>query len=753
MNDPSTPPRNQEMSQRTDVREAAPTPILLFGMFRFDARGGLFRAGKDGGWTQIPLGSRALDVLLVLLSARGDLVTKPALMEAVWPDSVVEDANLTVQISSLRRVLDSGRTGGSCIQTVVGRGYRILLPVTVETNPSELPPVDEDLPDVAPSVSVLPAAPRRPRALPLIAAFLAIGLGAGALTVWRPWGGQPISLAQAPRLSLVVLPFQNLSGDPADDYLADGITDDLTSDLSHIPEAFVVANASARTYKAKAVDARIIGQQLGVRYVIEGSVRRIDATLRVNVQLIAAETGAQVWSDRFDEPIASLAAGQDAILARMRGALGISLVEIETASAFRAPPIAPDAYDLLLRARALRNQLPSERRSMETMSLYEQVLRLDPSSVLAMAGLAGYLVDERADQSYWTSFEKLERAETLMARARELAPNAEEVLVPETYRLRVNASCQEAMAAARRLIDLFPNNRAGYNFLGWCKTATGNAEEEAPLLEKLIRLNPRDPYLFNRYRRMGYAAMLLGRNEEAITFLERSLALNPEARTITRHWSYRNLVAAHANAGHEAEARQAMIEADRLWPFDTVRSRWPDSLHPVYAAQIRRYQEGLRRAGERDHADEDADFGVPAENRLRVENAGYTSKTVRGAVTIRTADLPAFIAERRPVIMDALSYFWGRAIPGATGLRHAGLGGSFADAAQTRLGRKAAELSGGDLSKPIVAVGWNSERFDGHNLTIRLVALGYTNVHWYRGGREAWEAAGLPETELVPTEW
>ena len=132
---------------------------------------------------------------------------------------------------------------------------------------------------------------------------------------------------------------------------------------------------------------------------------------------------------------------------------------------------------------------------------------------------------------------------------------------------------------------------------------------------------------------------------------------------------------------------------------------------------------------------------------------GYTPLTMPGATTIRTADLPRFIAERRPVILDPVNYSWGRSLPGAIGLKYAGFGGTLTDGAQERLGRKMAALTGGDLGKPIVAVGWNSERFDGRNLALRLVALGYTNVHWYRGGREAWEVAGLPETELVPQDW
>jgi rhodanese-related sulfurtransferase len=173
----------------------------------------------------------------------------------------------------------------------------------------------------------------------------------------------------------------------------------------------------------------------------------------------------------------------------------------------------------------------------------------------------------------------------------------------------------------------------------------------------------------------------------------------------------------------------------------------------VYVEQFRHFQEGLRLAGERDHANEDADFGVPADGELRAILAGPTPTGTPGATTIRTPDLPQLLSKTRPVIIDTASYSWGRSIPGAVGLKFSGLGGSFADAAQDHLRHKIGTLTGGNPDRPIVVVGFNSELFDGRNLALRLVALGYANVYWYRGGREAWEVAGLPETEVDIQEW
>jgi len=222
----------------------ATTEIFLFDEFRLDRRGeGLSRRDERGVFVPLSVGPRALDVLSMLVERAGQLVTKEEIMATVWRRSVVENANLTVQISALRRVLDQGRSEGSCIQTVAVRGYRLVVPVTrIET---------ADTPSMA-AASVAGA----PRA--------------------------------APRLSIVVLPFADLSEGGGQQYFADGITDDLTTDLSRLRHVLVISRNTAFTYKDQRVDAKQIGRELGVRYVLEGSVRRSGNQVRVNAQLIDA---------------------------------------------------------------------------------------------------------------------------------------------------------------------------------------------------------------------------------------------------------------------------------------------------------------------------------------------------------------------------------------------------------------------------------------------------------------------------------
>jgi TolB-like protein/DNA-binding winged helix-turn-helix (wHTH) protein len=366
---------------------------LAFEGWQFDLRArGLLRQDPNGVWVPVPIGARAGDILAFLLEQPGALVSKDSIMDAAWPNVTVEPNNLTVQIAALRRVLDEGRAGDSCIQTVPGRGYRFVPRVERAEESLSTPlsaPIAE--PIALPGTT---ACPRRPISRWLAAGSCGIAMVVLLVAVARHGGwfaGQP----SRPRLSIVVLPFANLSGDTKDDYLADGITDDLTSDLSHIAGALVTARESAYTFKGKAFDVRKIGEELGVRYALEGSVRRLGYTLRVNVQLISAETGVHLWSDRFDEDISNLSAGQEQIVARMRDELGISMVEIENARSLSERPTNPDAFDLILRVRSTRNLPPSQQRDEEALALLERALVIDPTSVYAMTYIAYYLLPGR----------------------------------------------------------------------------------------------------------------------------------------------------------------------------------------------------------------------------------------------------------------------------------------------------------------------------------------------------------------------
>jgi TolB-like protein len=632
-----------------------------FGEFLLDrSAGGLFRCDEHGVAVPVTLGSRALDVLGVLVERLGDLVTKQAIMDTVWPDTAVEENNLTVQISALRRVLDQGRTDGSCIQTVPGRGYRFVVPV------------------------------HRPADTP------------------RPLRRSPDAIAKAPRLSLVVLPFANFGGNPDQDYLADAITEDVTTDLSRLPGALVIARQSAAALRDRSIDLRRVGEDLGVRYAVEGSVRRLGNALRVNVQLISTETNTHIWADRFDQEITDLAAGQEAIVCRIGSALGIEVVDAESIRSVRDRPTNADAFDLVLRARSQQNQPFSDQRNDAAQELYEQALTIEPGSLRAILGLFRTLFLYWSHRGHWKDGDAEERAIRLLAAAQSIAPQDEGVMVSTVRLLAEQGKWWEMMAAAQRVINCYPGSVFGYLYLARGKIFTGEAETAIPLLARTIELNPRDPNLWDRYWRTAFAFQLIGRYDESITWHQRALAVCPGASRLLRSYRYLDMASAWALRGHVEEARRMVAEAQRNWPFTTVRSRW--RIYPMtktFQAQIANYQEGLRLAGLRDHAEEDADFGVAPDAGLRGEPVGYTPKTAPGVTTIRTQALEEFVAGRKPAVVDTMALSLGQSIPGAVGLRNAGLGGNLSDATQSRLGRKMLTLTGGDLNLAVVAVGWN----------------------------------------------
>ena len=316
---------------------------LLFEGFRFDRSGGdLFRLDQSGVAAPVPIGSRALRLLSLLVERPGELVSKDAIMDAVWPRMVVEEGNLTVQISALRRILDRGHEPNSCVQTVAGRGYRFIAPVTR---------VDSDAPSLSSDISI----------------------------------PEPIA---TPRLSIVVLPFKNLSNDTEQQYFADGITEDLTTDLSRIAHSLVISCNTAFTYRNKRIDTRQIGRELGVRYVLEGSIRRSGSRVRVTAQLIDAAADAHLWADRFDSDTVDLSSLQNEITSRIANALGVELIAAEAARLTEYP----DALDLVLRGRAVLWQPGTHDSYMEAINLFEHALALDPESVEAQSRLANALV-------------------------------------------------------------------------------------------------------------------------------------------------------------------------------------------------------------------------------------------------------------------------------------------------------------------------------------------------------------------------
>ena len=715
--------------------------------FRFDnhlldrSAGVLLRLHPDGQMSRVPLGTRAYRILCLLVERHGAIVPRQEIMDAAWPNIAVEENNLSVQLSNLRRALDVGRELGSCIQTLPGRGYRFLLPVVQSSSrlleqsiePSR---VDDHL---GAGIGGAEEAPQRTGPAPT-----------GADTIGSE---RALTAAERPRLSLVVLPFNKLS-EYVDDHTVDAIADDLITELSRYAGLRLTARSSAFSYKGKAVDIKRVGQELGVRYAVEGSLRRQQGALVINVQLASAEAGEQLWAERFtvqsDEPPDTA----DNVIWRIAFLVQLRVFETESGRSMRERPDNPDATDALVRAYALYNMPPNPEKNSRMVALYERAVELDPFSAPALAGLAEVLVESLqkvAGDDPMAPF-KFRRAEHLLARADLLDPNEMRLLMARTYLLTRQDRCAEAMQAARRAIEAHPVLSGPYQWLGMCLLREGRAAEAVQQFEQAIRTNPRTPQIDTRYRLMGTALLYLDRYEEAVSWLHRALAVNPSLDAQTRGTLYASIAAAQALSGDLGAARLSAADASRLWPPLTARGFVPFRITSQAAiAQSTRIRLGLLAAGVRDHADEDADPGLPTDEALHEDYEAPTPVGVPGARTIRTPDLTALLEERRQLVLDTM--YWGDSIPGAAGLWGARIGGSFSDEYQDRLRLKMEQLTGGDRNTPVVTMAWNAERYQGRNLALRLVALGCTDVSWYRGGREAWTAAGLPMAEVTLQDW
>jgi adenylate cyclase len=318
----------------------------------------------------------------------------------------------------------------------------------------------------------------------------------------------------APRLSIVVLPFTNLSDDREQQYFADGVTEDLTTDLSRLANMFVISRNTAFTYRNKPIDTKQIGRELGVRYVLEGSVRRSGNQVRVSAQLIDAQTDAHLWADRFDRDTNDLFVLQSEITGRLANALGVELIAAEAAR----PTEHPDALDYILRGRAARLKPKSRNVYAEAISLYERALALDPQSVEAQTRLADSLVGRVLDQMAGSA--DLARSDGLVSQVLAASPRSADAHLVKGRVLQAQNRWEEAIPEFETALALNRNLVRALRQLAVCKLYAGLIEEVIPLEEEVLRLSPRDPAIGGRYIVIGSAHMLQSRIDEAIVWFE-----------------------------------------------------------------------------------------------------------------------------------------------------------------------------------------------------------------------------------------
>lgn len=478
-----------------------------FGPFRLDPAAGILYRGAE----PTMLGHRAVALLRLLLDKAGAPVSKDALVEAGWGGLAVADNNLTVQIAALRRVLAEGADAESWIETLPRRGYRYVGP-----------------------------------------AVAAIGLDAAAARA-----------ASAPTLpdkpSVAVLPFSNLSDDPEQQYFADGIVDDIITGLARINWLFVIARNSSFVYKGRAVDVKQVGRELGVRYVLEGSVRKAGGSVRVTAQMIDATTGVHVWAERYHRSSEDIFALQDEIALSAVGAIAPSVRRAEIERVKRKRPDSLDAYDLVLRAQPdVDSGMPEQ--VTRALALLERSIALEPAYALAHgnAAMCHHCLFLRA------GFKELDRAASIRHARSAIAHGQDDALALTWAGFSIGMDAHDRAAAFTALdaaLAISPSSALTYILgsvmLGW----GGEADRAIEWSEQGLRLSPFDSWTWAALDAQAMSHLLRGRYEEACRAAYKSVQANP-AHSIT----YVQLTAALAKLGRLDEARAAAARVLELQP-------------------------------------------------------------------------------------------------------------------------------------------------------------------------------------------
>jgi adenylate cyclase len=400
----------------------------------------------------------------------------------------------------------------------------------------------------------------------------------------------------APRFSIVVLPFTNLSNDPDQQYFADGITEDLTTDLSRISGMFVISHNSAFTYQGKRVDTKQIGRELGVRYVLEGSVERSGSRVRLNAQLIGAETDAHLWAERFDGDMSDLFALQDEVTRRIAISLELELLAAEA----KRPTGNLDALDLVLRGRSMFLRPTSRRRDDEAIGLFQRAVALDPGSVKAQIFLAGALANRKLD-GFDSSVANIEQAEALSLQALEAAPRSPAAHFARAQVLRAQGRLDDAISEYEIVLASDRNAVNALANMGRCRMFIGPIEDGISTQLQAIRLSPRDPNIGLWYGRIGEAHLLQSRFEEAILWLEKARGALPWLAAY-----HADLAAAYALHGDAEQAAAQLTEAQRLsakyssiaqLKLSLYRNQMRGARPEIRALFETTYFAGLRKAG------------------------------------------------------------------------------------------------------------------------------------------------------------
>src|SRR5579863_1926124 len=520
---------------------------IVLGPFRLDTRNDLLLRGAE----PVTLGKRAIVLLRLLIERPGELVSKDTLIEVAWSGQTVEESNLTVQIAALRRVLGTAPDGGRWIETLPRRGYRFIGPVVIGAQKGVIasPPQRDVVRDPAP-------APRdeAERSRNSAMSRELVGVATGADGFEEPGLGtspaeQAWPLPDKP--SIAVLPFQNMSGDPEQQYFVDGMVEEIITALSRIRWLFVIARNSSFSYKGQSPDVKQVGRELGVRYVLEGSVRKGGNRVRITGQLIDAVTGAHLWADRFDGAMEEVFELQDKVASSVAGVIEPALQAAETARSAGRAIADLTAYDLYLRSYAM--VWSSARQAPEALRLVEQAIAIDPRYGTALSWAAfccqRLLFDGRSDDR---EADRLKGAD-FARRALEVAGDDPGILAEAAHALAYfGEDIGAMMALVDRALALNPNYARGWHTSGVLRLWAGQPDNAIEHIEVALRLSPRARVGASLITISG-AHLFSRRFDQAVPKLLLLIQQDPSYSP-----SYRYLAACYAHLGRLDEAREAI---------------------------------------------------------------------------------------------------------------------------------------------------------------------------------------------------
>jgi adenylate cyclase len=512
--------------------DSDPLGDVTFGDFRLDARDLSLWRGRE----RIPLRARSLDILSVLAAADGKLVTKDELINRVWRGAIAEENALQAHVSALRKALGESVGNQRHIVTVPGQGYRFVRnPSASAAGPSPAPPLPE-----------------------------------------RP--------------SIAVLPFQNMSDDPGQDYFADGVAEDIITALTRISKLSVVARNSSFAYGRGPVDVRRVGRELNARYVLEGSLRKAATRLRITAQLIQADTGTHIWAGNFDGEIGDVFAFQDELTAKVVGALLPTLRVAEIERARRKPLESLDAYDLYLRALAARHSL-TRAGNEEALRLIERAMELDPTFADA-AIIAGAIWGTRVINGWMSDGSEQQNALRYLRLAVGLDPNNAEAIATLARMISgFEDNCDEVRTLTRRALALNPNSTFILRIAGFALVHVGDCREGLEYLQRALQFSPSNFMAYDCWTGSALALINLERDEEALAAARTAVQQSPRYAM-----ALRALASALALRGRPDEARDVLrrvLELDPTCSMEAMRTRFAGS----YQRASVRYLHGLQLAG------------------------------------------------------------------------------------------------------------------------------------------------------------